>query len=63
MRLWDLFLEPVAGKTVDASGYLSLWRVAEFLSEEKSDRFNKNLGVDRDNLAENILEKVGLGIM
>ncbi len=92
VRLWDLFLEPVAvlhrgetliedlgdrvensgeivsakfspdgryilavsQKTVDASGYLLLWRVAEFLSEEKS---------DRDNSAESIPEKVGLGIM
>lgn len=36
-----------------------MWRVAEFLSEEKSDRFNNNLGVASDNSAENISDKVG----
>ncbi len=81
VRLWDLFLEPVAvlhrgekliedlgdrvensgdivaakfspdggyilavsQKAIDASGYLFLWRVAEFLSEEKSDRSCQSL--------------------
>ncbi|MDY6805316.1 MAG: hypothetical protein SXA11_16115 [Cyanobacteriota bacterium] len=38
----------------ERSQYLLLWRVAEFGSEEKSDRFNNSPGIYRDNSAENI---------